>query len=235
MNFRRFLSPTFVLSAVLLLLSLGALGAALDLRYKLSFVTPVEATKGDLGFRFRQEEGRCRNSLEEEGRSDGFWGECGRLHGAQMTRVKLREHNAIASLNEETVIKDLFIEWLSAQVSRWKNVRLADGKLWDSELQYSTWENVVFEDMDLRGVSFREAKLENVTFRNTRMMDMSFRGSRLKGVKFENTICQFCDFTGADMGDVKMDLPFHRASFSLTTRLPFPYEQVGKYGFELRD
>lgn len=235
MNLKRIWNPTNVLSALLLAIMLGALIFALDWRYKFSYSAPPETTVGDLGFRYRQDQRACRNSLDEEGRSKDFLGECGRLEGRHMRRVQLRTYNIIASLNQDLVIEGSFIEWLSAQVSRWENVHMLSTKLWDSEFQHSVLENVVFDAVDLRGVSFREAKLVNVTFRNAKMMDMSFRGARLQGVKFENTTCQICDFSGADMGDTQMDLPFQKASFSLGTRLPFPYEQVGKYGFELRD
>lgn len=221
--------------AVAVVLLLSGLLISAEWRFKLSYSNPVAALEGDRGFRLRIEERLCRNLNEEEGRSEGFFGECGDLRKATLRRIKLRSHIAIASSVRETTFEDSFIEWLEAQVSRWDQVRFVSSKLWDSEFQSAVLEGVIFDSADLRGVSFREAKLSNVTFRNTQMADVSFRGARLSGVKFENTTCRLCDFSDAKMGDTKLDIPFQRALFSLKTELSFPYEQVGKYGFELRD
>lgn len=231
----RKLSPTYVLLGILAAILIGTLLAAAEWRYKFSYSIPVQLSERDLGFRFRTNERQCRDAAEQDGRSVGFFGECGVVEHLEMRRVKIESHNAIASVNKDLTFQRAFISWLSAQFSSWKDVQFLSAKLWDSDFHLTTMENIVFEDVDLRGISFRQAKLVNVTFRNSTMLDMSFRGALLRGVKFEGTACINCDFSDTDMKDSKLDKPFKGAVFSIGTQLPFPYEQVGKFGFELRD
>ncbi len=235
MSMARWRSPQFVLSITLLAVLLATLIFTIEWRYKVSYSVPSELTTNDKGFRFRMDNRTCRNSKDVPGYSRGFLGECGVLEGAQLRRFKIQSKGMISGVVREASLATPFIEWLSAQMSRWENVKIISGSLWDSEFQRSSLENVVFEGVDLRGVSFRDASLTNVTFRDCKMLDMSFRRAQLKNVKFERTSCRFCDFVGTKMGSATLDTPFESAGFSFETELPFPYEQVGKYGFVLRD
>lgn len=220
-----------LLGAILIL----SLAASLEWRYKLTYSVPSYITDNDLGFRFRLDVRRCRNVADIEGRSPSYFGQCGLLERASMKRVKIESHDAIASLNKSVMIEDSFVSWLSAQLSRWEDAQFHSGQLWDSDFNRAKFSSVIFENMDIRGLSFRDASFEKVTFRNTSLLDVSFRGAKLNHVIFENSECRNCDFRDAKMGTAKLDKPFVKAVYSLATELPFPYEQVGKYGFELYD
>jgi hypothetical protein len=224
---------TLVAAVIFALILFVSLLAAIEWRYHVTYSVPSALLSNDMGFRLRWDVLRCENAKGQEGRSDSYLGQCGRYENGELRRTKFRNHDGIAAEIKDVRFKSLSAEWLSAQHSRWENVELNSGTIWNSDFSNALFTNVIFDDIDFRGLSFDGAHFKNVTFRGSDLMNSSFRGAVLEKVTFENSTCsRWCDFRSAKMRDTKILEPFNKALFNLETELPFPYEEVGIRGFQ---
>lgn len=235
LNDRNTLNP-YKVGAVAWTLALIVVGAALvDWRYRFSYEVPTAARAGDLGFRFDFSKRSCLNTNSEAGTSPGFLGACGVAKDLDIHRGKFIETILIAGQFGNSTFSNSIFDWVKAHASRWANVKFLGNLIWDSEFPMAEFVGVQFVDSDLRGPIFSGAKFIDCEFRNSKILDASFRGTTFLRTKFVNTTCSNCDFSSAKFQESSIDRPFEKTIFNMETVLPFPIEQVGKYGFEFRD
>lgn len=215
-------------------LLLAALWLA-DWRYRYSYEVPTVTSQGDKGFRFDLSKRLCIDQNGAPGVSQNHLGPCGVVKDLALRRAKVENHVLIAGTVASSTFTNVIFDWVSGHGSRWSEIKLTGGKFWDSEFPFAEFRGVKFQGTDLRGVSFNGAKFIDCEFKDVEILDSSFRNATLVRTVFLNSVCSSCDFSGAKFEESSIDRPFEKAVFNLETVLPFPIEQVERYGFEFRD
>jgi uncharacterized protein YjbI with pentapeptide repeats len=141
----------------------------------------------------------------------------------------------IAGTIANSDLKDVVFDWVTGHGMQWLTISFQDGKIWDSEFPFAEFRGVKFENVDFRGVNFSGAKFTDCEFKDSRLLDSNFRGAVFLRTVFVGSVCKSCDFSAAKFDSSLIDRPFEKALFNLETVLPFPIEQVGRFGFEFRD
>ena len=206
-----------------------------DWRYRFSYEVPAVTRQGDKGFRFNLATRACVNSAGIQGVSENHLGACGIINDLNLKRAKIENQIMIAGTITNSELKDVIFDWVTAHGMRWLTISFQDGKIWDSEFPLAEFRGVKFENVDFRGISFAGAKFIDCEFKNSRLLDSNFRGAVFLRTAFVGSVCQYCDFSGAKFDSSQIDRPFEKAIFNLETVLPFPVEQVDRFGFEFRN
>lgn len=231
---RKFNPWTIAAAGWTLVLLLAALWLA-DWRYRYSYEVPTVTSQGDRGFRFDFNKRLCVDQMGNAGVSQNHFGPCGVIKDLVLKRAKVENHVLIAGTVASSSFTNVIFDWVTGHGSRWSDTKMTGGKLWDSEFPFAEFRGVKFENVDLRGVSFNGAKFFDCEFKDVKILDSSFRNATLVRTAFLNSVCSSCDFSGAKFEASLIDRPFEKAIFNLETVLPFPVEQVERFGFEFRD
>lgn len=226
----------FVIAAFVWTFALVGIGIGIaEWRFRLSYEVPAVVKQGDKGFRYHLSRRKCINSEGVEGYSENHFGPCGLVRDLKLRRAKVENHIMIAGTLVNSDLKNVIFDWVTAHGMRWNDIGFQEGKIWDSEFPLAEFRGVKFVNIDFRGVSFSDAKFIDCQFINSRLLDTSFRGAVFIGSAFIGTTCSSCDFSAAKFEESTIDLPFENAIFNLKTVLPFPVEQIDRFGFKFRE
>lgn len=235
MNLAKNRNP-YVIALVAWTIVLLAVGVFLfEWRYRLSYDVPNVVRYGDKGFRFNLNKRKCVDQDGVAGISRNFLGPCGVAEGISLKRSKIENRILIAGTITSSNMTDVLFEWVKAHGMRWSDIEFHSGKIVDSEFPLAEFHGVKFENVDFRGVNFNGAKFFDCQFKNSRFRDANFRGANIVRSVFIGSDCAGCDFTFAKFEDSSIQGRFESAYFNFQTVLPFPINQISRYGFEYRD
>ncbi len=149
---------------------------------------------GDLGFRFDQGTGKCRNEANEVGYNNEFWGECGSFLGLDLSYQENKSNAMRGSDFSFTVGSNVRLIAIALFNSSFEGARLHDSKIQYANLSYSNLRLLQFinndEEWSIVGSYFIHSNLSDAYIRGI-ISESDFSYANLKGATIE----------GGDMGN----------------------------------